>query len=82
MSIAQKSLSPVPANLFDKRPGDLEATRGITDPAAPYTVWGEHQADGWKVRVRCDAALSPEDAFKMAAEIQYNADLIEGRIGF
>lgn len=67
---------------FDQRPGYLEATRGLLDPRASFMVWAEKQADGWKVRVKCDAALSSEDAFKMAAEIQRLADLIEGRAEF
>jgi hypothetical protein len=67
---------------FDQRPGDLEATRGLVDPRAAFMVWAEKQADGWKVRVKVDAALSSEDAFTMAAEIQRLADLIEGRAEF
>ncbi|WP_397604987.1 hypothetical protein [Sphingorhabdus sp.] len=68
--------------LFDQRPGDLEATRGLVDPRAAFMVWAERQEDGWKVRVKIDQALSSEDAFKMAAEIQRLADLIEGRAEF
>lgn len=68
--------------LFDQRPGDLEATRGLVDPRAAFMVWAERQDDGWKVRVKIDQALSSEDAFKMAAEIQRLADLIEGRTEF
>lgn len=67
---------------FDKRPGDLEATRGLVDPRAAFMVWAERQADGWKVRVKIDKALAPEDAFKLAAEIQRLGDLIEGRAEF
>ena len=70
------------AALFDQRPGDLEATRGLVDPRSAFMVWAEKQIDGWKVRVKCDAALSSEDAFKMAAEIQRLSDLIEGRAEF
>ena len=66
---------------FDQRPGDLEATRGINPPAA-FTVWAEHHADGWKLRVKADAALTPEDAFKLAGEICVLGDLIEGRVEF
>lgn len=68
--------------LFDQRPGDLEATRGLVDPRAAFMVWAEKQPDGWKVRVKIDKALDPEDAFKMAAEIQRLGDLIEGRAEF
>jgi hypothetical protein len=67
---------------FDQRPGDLEATRGLVDPRAAFMVWAEKQADGWKVRVKTDAALTPEDAFKLAAEIGRLAELIEGRAEF
>jgi hypothetical protein len=67
---------------FDQRPGDLEATRGLVDPRAAFMVWAEQNADGWKVRVKVDQALSAEDAFKLAAEIQRLGDLIEGRAEF
>ena len=68
--------------MFDQRPGDLEATRGAIDPRAAYMVWTERQDDGWKVRIKADRALTSEDAFKVAAEIQRLAELIEGRAEF
>lgn len=67
------------ARRFDMRPGDLEATRGNVDPRAAFMVWGERGPDGWQVRVKCDRALSAEDAFALAAEICRIGELIEGR---
>jgi hypothetical protein len=75
-------LAAAGAMTFDRRAGDLEATRGLVDPRAAFMVWAEQHADGWKVRVKIDQALSAEDAFKLAAEIQHLGDLIEGRAEF
>lgn len=67
---------------FDRRPGDLEATRASVDPRAAFMVWGERGDEGWQVRVKVDRALSAEDAFMLAAEIQRIGELIEGRAEF
>ncbi len=68
--------------LFDRRPGDLEATRGAVDPRKPFMVWGERGPEGWQVRVKCDRALNAEQAFELAAEIGRVGELIEGRATF
>lgn len=63
--------------------GDLlEVMRVAVDPRASFMVWAERGDDGWKVRIKCDRALTAEDAFKLAAEIQRLGDLIEGRAEF
>jgi hypothetical protein len=75
---------------FDRRPGDLEATRGAVlrqaqdgrDARAAFMVWGERGPDGWQVRIKCDRALSAEDAFALSAEICRIGELIEGRATF
>lgn len=67
--------------LFDQRPGDLEATRGL-EPG-PVLVLGRHDGDGWKVLLHQDrreiSALTPEAARALAAELVTYADLAEGR---
>jgi hypothetical protein len=67
---------------FDQRPGDLEASRGLVDPRKAYMVWGERGPQGWQVRVKCDKALTAEQAFELAAEICRIGELIEGRDPF
>lgn len=74
------SMPPVAA--WDKRPGDLEATR---DPAraAVVAVAARHQGDGWKVALLRGGLtldeLDAEAARRLAGELNDMADLVDGK---
>ncbi len=82
---------------FDKRPGDLEATRGISvakskgakavsaaggacSIVAGQLVCSHKTAEGWRVLIQMDAAVTSADARRIAAEINRYADLIDERV--
>lgn len=62
---------------WDKRPGELEATRNLP----PIAVAGAHEADGWKVLLMARALqtpLTPAAARELAEQLVGYAALLEG----
>lgn len=66
--------------LFDQRPGDLEATRGLD--RAPVAVAANHDIDGWHVQLIAGgvvlARLSVEGALALALDIAGTAKIAAG----
>ena len=67
---------------FDRRPGELEATRGLVDPRAPFMAWAEKHDGVWSIQLIINTLLSADAAFKLAAELGRLGELIEGRAEF
>lgn len=65
--------------LFDKRPGDLEATRGISDGHA-FMVVGARKADGWRGAIEVRRALDTTEMRALALELNRFADLFDERV--
>lgn len=70
----EQHLRPV----FDRRPGALEATRGLALTGAI----GTHNANGWEIRLQLSGGLALDDmtiaeARKRAAEILTLCDTLE-----
>jgi len=67
--------------VFDKRPGDLEATRGLS--SKPIYVAGSREANATDWRVCClqdgriVTTLTPADARRLAQDLFDMADVIE-----
>lgn len=77
--------SPAPAAEWDQRPGEFEATRGLGERTAPMpaVVGARHDGSGWRVMLLLGgdvaAALDPQAARGLAAELADMADICEGK---
>jgi hypothetical protein len=78
---------------FDRRPGALEATRGLawagsTAARCGIAVIGSRDAGGWQVLAAvtgergefCQVALTPEEARAAAAELIEMANVLDGTV--
>lgn len=73
------------ADSFDKRPGDLEATRGVVRGASgKVRVFGRRGPEGWAVVLMRDGIelgeLSPGAARDLAVDLETMAAVAEGRM--
>lgn len=67
--------------LFDQRPGDLEATRGLESHAVGmYSVIGTHKADGWRAAIKVYGPLNAEGLRALAEECRRFVDLFDERV--
>lgn len=71
------------APTFDQRPGEFEATRGLTalSTSARLSTAGRHEAQGWMVLVFSDghpiASLTPDQARALADELRGMANICQ-----